>query len=37
MAYDSAGGRLFMVERGLGGHENENATVVHLWSVAGGG
>ncbi len=37
MAYDSAGGRLFMVERGLDGYENENATVVHLWLVAGGG
>lgn len=36
MAYDSAGARLFMVERGLGGYENENAVVVHVWSVADG-
>ncbi|UCD28666.1 MAG: hypothetical protein JSV03_16555 [Planctomycetota bacterium] len=32
MAFDAQGGRLFMVERGLGVSET-NATVVHLWSL----
>jgi len=36
MTYDSAGARLFMVERGLGGYDNQNAALVHVWSVAGG-
>lgn len=35
MAFDAAGGRLFLVERGLGGAD-WNAAVVHVWSVAGG-
>ena len=32
MAFDEQGGRLFMVERGLGGSDM-NATVVHVWSL----
>ena len=32
MTFDEAGGRLFMVERGLGGVDT-NATVVHVWSL----
>lgn len=35
MAFDTAGRRLFLVERGLGGYENENAAVVHVWSLGG--
>lgn len=35
LAFDSAGARLFMVERGLGGHEQDNAALVHVWRVAG--
>ncbi len=31
MAFDQQGGRLFMVERGLGG--DTNAAVIHVWSV----
>jgi hypothetical protein len=31
MTFDAAGGRLFMVERGLGG--GTNAAVVHVWRV----
>jgi hypothetical protein len=33
MTFDRANRRLFMVERGLGAGE-ENATVVHVWTVA---
>jgi hypothetical protein len=33
MAFDQAGGRLFMVERGLGEGE-ANAVVVHVWALA---
>jgi len=33
LAVDEAGGRLFLVEKGLGGHQNENSAVVHVWSV----
>ncbi|MDZ7700179.1 MAG: hypothetical protein U5R49_25710 [Deltaproteobacteria bacterium] len=33
MAVDPAGGRLFMVERGLGGTDN-NAAVVHVWTFS---
>ncbi len=33
MAFDSAGGRLFMMERGLSGYAGDNAAVVHVWSV----
>jgi hypothetical protein len=32
MAFDAAGGRLFMVERGLG-ESGTNAIVVHVWSL----
>lgn len=32
MAFDSAGRRVFMVERGLGGTDT-NAVVVHVWSL----
>jgi hypothetical protein len=32
MAADADGGRLFMVERGLGGLDT-NAIVVHVWSL----
>lgn len=32
MAFDGQGGRLFMVERGLGGTDT-NAAVVHVWSL----
>ncbi|MCO6439052.1 MAG: hypothetical protein J5J06_18320 [Phycisphaerae bacterium] len=32
MTFDSVGGRLFMVERGLGGSDT-NAVVVHVWSL----
>ena len=35
MAFDSVGGRLFMVERGFGGYAGDNAAVVHVWSVGG--
>ena len=33
VAYDSSGGMLFMIERGLGGYQGDNAAVVHVWSV----
>lgn len=33
MAYDEANHRLFAIERGLGGHQGENAAVVHVWRV----
>lgn len=33
LAYDTDGGRLFMVERGLGGYQDTNAAVVHVWTV----
>ena len=33
MAIDSTGRRLFIIERGLGGFENENAAVVHIWAL----
>ncbi len=33
IAYDEAGGRLFMIERGLGGYQGDNAAVVHVWRV----
>jgi len=32
MAFDAASRRLFMVERGLGGHDT-NAVVVHVWGL----
>jgi hypothetical protein len=34
MAYDLEGGRLFLIERGLGGVD-WNAAVVHVWAVSG--
>jgi hypothetical protein len=34
MAYDMEGGRLFLIERGLGGVD-WNAAVVHVWGVSG--
>ena len=33
MAFDSDGKRVFMIEKGLGGCNNENAAVVHVWTV----
>ena len=33
MAYDVATGRLFAIERGLGGYQGDNAAVVHVWRV----
>jgi len=33
MAFDANGSRIFMIEKGFGGHNNENAAVVHVWSV----
>jgi hypothetical protein len=33
MAFDPEGGRLFIVERGLGGTD-WNAAVVHVWTIA---
>jgi hypothetical protein len=33
MTFDAAGGRLFMIERGLGGETN--AIVVHVWRLQG--
>jgi len=33
MAVDTAGRRVFMLERGLGGHTNENSAVIHVWTV----
>ncbi|MBN2556487.1 MAG: hypothetical protein JXA97_11155 [Anaerolineales bacterium] len=33
MAFDLEGGRLFLIERGLGG--DQNAAVVHVWTVSG--
>ncbi len=33
IAVDSAGQRVFMIEKGFGGHTNENAAVVHVWGV----
>lgn len=34
MTFDLGGRRLFMVERGLGGYDNQNAAVVHVWSLS---
>jgi len=33
LAVDSAGRRVFMIEKGFGGHLNENSAVVHVWST----
>jgi hypothetical protein len=33
MAFDAKGRRVFMIEKGLGEYNNENAAVVHVWSV----
>ena len=33
MAYDFKGKYLFMIERGLGGFQAQNAAVVHVWKV----
>ena len=33
MTADNTGGRLFLIERGLGGFENENAAIVHVWEL----
>jgi len=33
MFSDIEGNRLFMIEKGFGGHTNENAAIVHIWSV----
>jgi hypothetical protein len=33
MAFDTDGRRVFMIEKGFGGYNNENAAVVHVWSV----
>ncbi len=33
IAVDFPRGRVFMIEKGFGGHQNENAAVVHVWSV----
>lgn len=33
MAVDTDGKRVFMIERGFGGYNNENAAVVHVWYV----
>lgn len=33
MVVDSAKSRVFMIEKGFGGHQNENAAIVHVWSV----
>ena len=33
MAYDDATKRLFVIERGLGGYQGDNAAVVHVWKV----
>ncbi len=33
MAFDPDGGRIFMVERGLGGFDADNSPVVHVWSI----
>jgi hypothetical protein len=30
---DYGGRRLFMIEKGMGGHQNENGAVVHVWSI----
>jgi hypothetical protein len=33
MAVDTGGQLVFMIEKGLGGHTNENQAVVHVWSL----
>lgn len=33
MAFDANGGRIFIIEKGFGGHNNENTAVVHVWTV----
>ncbi|MEA2060832.1 MAG: hypothetical protein U9P10_10080 [Thermodesulfobacteriota bacterium] len=33
MAADNTGRRLFVIERGLGGFQNQNAAVIHVWSL----
>ncbi|MBK5938908.1 DUF4214 domain-containing protein [Halochromatium roseum] len=33
VAFDTDGQRLFLVERGLGGYDNINAAVVHVWQI----
>ena len=33
MAVNTAGRQVFMIEKGFGGHNNENAAVVHVWAV----
>lgn len=33
LAVDSSGKRLFMIEKGFGGHQNENGAVVHVWQI----
>jgi len=33
MAFDAKGRRVFVIEKGLGGYNNENAAAVHVWSV----
>jgi len=33
MAFDTDGRRVFMIEKGFGGHNNENAGIVHVWTT----
>ena len=33
VAVDPIGQRVFMIEKGFGGHQNENAAVVHIWTT----
>ena len=33
VAVDTGGQRVFMIEKGFGGHTNENSAIVHVWSV----
>jgi hypothetical protein len=33
MAVDTGGQLVFMIEKGFGGHTNENQAVVHVWSL----
>ena len=34
VAVDAGGRRIFMIEKGFGGHQNENRAVIHVWSVS---
>ena len=34
VAVDTEGRRVFMIEKGFGGHQNENTAVVHVWVIS---